>query len=221
MKSIMVAIPTYTGTIHAETAQALYAELCEALLKGYNLQIRFHPGNAIISRARNYLVSLFIESNATDLVFIDHDVFWEAGSLIKLCEYEGDIVAGAYPYRKDPIEFPVSWDTSKPELVADSQGLLEVYGMPTGFMRISRNAIEKMIAARPDLEYEETAANGKKAWALFDFLREGGQYYGEDYTFCKIARECGLTVKVSPEIELNHIGYKTFTGRLGDWLRNR
>lgn len=220
MKTIMVAIPTYTGTIHAETAQALFAELCEALMKKYHLQVRFHPGNAIISRARNYMISCFLESNADYIVFVDHDVFWQSGDLIKLADFEEDIVAGAYPYRKDPIEFPVRY-LPKAELWADEKGLLEVEGCAAGFMCISRNAIETMIAARPDTEYEETAAENKKAWALFDFLKEGKQYYGEDYTFCKIARDCGLKIKIDPRIPLNHIGYKTFSGTLGDWLLNR
>lgn len=218
---IMIAIPTYTGTIHAETAQSIFAELLEGLSQNIAIYVRFHPGNAIISRARNYMVSMFMASDADQLVFIDHDVFWQVGDLIRLCKYNSDIVAGAYPYRKDPIEFPVAWDGSKAELYTDEEGLLSVNGAPAGFMRISRKAIRTMMEQRPDLRYEELSAENKEAYALFDFIREGGQYYGEDYSFCKIAKECGLDIKVAPEIHLNHIGYKTFSGRLGDWLRHR
>jgi hypothetical protein len=44
---------------------------------------------------------------------------------------------------------------------------------------------------------------------------------GEDYAFCRRWTDMGGKVWVNPEIKMGHVGYKTFQGHLGDWLRSR
>ena len=130
-----------------------------------------------------------------------------------------DMVAGIYPQRKDPINYCVKW-MDKPELQA-VDGLLEVDGVPAGFMKLSRKQLESMVAQYPDTEFYVPSAPNEKCWALFADYRIGKHKMGEDYAFCRRWQDMGGQIWIDPEIKMGHIGNKTFNGHLGDWLRNR
>lgn len=221
MKKIMVAIPAYTGTIHLGTMRSLMTDLLTLQARGDEWTVHDECGNALIADARALIVAQFLASGCDTLVFIDSDVSWEAGALVKLVDYPVDMVAGIYPQRKDPINFCVKW-LPKETLQADPEtNLLEVAGVPAGFMKLSRDQLEKMVEQYPDSEFYVEAAPNHKAWALFADYRIGKHKMGEDYAFCRRWTDMGGKVWIDPEIKMGHIGNKTFPGHLGDWLRNR
>lgn len=221
MKKVWIAIPAYTGQIHLGTMRSVLADLLAFSDRGDHVTIMDECGNAMIGDGRSLIVAKFLDSDATDLIMVDADVIWEAGALLKLVDAPVDCVAAVYPQRKDPINYCVSYlDTA--ELWADPETkLLEVAGVPAGCLKLSRAMLEKMVAQYTDTEFFcEPAPNGK-AWALFDPYRIGKLKFGEDYSFCRRWRDIGGQVWVDPEIKMGHVGFKTFMGSLGDWLRNR
>lgn len=221
MKHVMVAIPAYTGTIHLGTMRSLFTDLLKLSARGDVWSLHDECGNALIADARALIVAQFLDSEADTLVFIDSDVCWEEGALLKLIDYPVDMVAGIYPQRKDPINYCVKWQ-NKPQLHADPEtGLLEVDGVPAGFMKLSRDQLQKMVEQYPDTEFFVDSAPNKKAWALFADYRIGKHKMGEDYAFCRRWTDMGGKVWIDPEIKMGHVGYKTFPGHLGNWLRSR
>lgn len=218
---IMVAIPAYTGTIHLGTFRSLFTDLLALQERGDSWEVHDECGNALIADARALIVAQFLASDCDTLVFIDSDVSWEAGALLKLVDYPVDMVAGIYPQRKDPINYCVKWKGTG-ELWADpATGLLEVEGVPAGFMKLSRKQLEAMVEQYPDTEFYVENAPNQKAWALFCDYRIGKHKMGEDYAFCRRWVDMGGKVWIDPEIKMGHIGNKTFVGHLGDWLRSR
>jgi hypothetical protein len=217
---VMVAIPAYTGTIHLGTMRSLFTDLLSLQARGDSWTLHDECGNALIADARALIVAQFLASDADTLVFIDSDVCWEAGALLKLVDYPVDMVAGIYPQRRDPINYCVKWDTSKTELIAEN-GLLQVEGVPAGFMKLSRKQLESLVEQYPDTEFYVESAPDQKAWALFADYRIGKHKMGEDYAFCRRWTDMGGKVWIDPEIKMGHIGNKTFQGHLGDYLRNR
>jgi hypothetical protein len=217
---VMVAIPAYSGTIHLGTMRSLFTDLLSLQARGDQWSLHDECGNALIADARALIVAQFLDSEADTLVFIDSDVCWEAGALLKLLDHPVDMVAGIYPQRRDPINYCVKWDTSKTELIAEN-GLLQVEGVPAGFMKLSRKQLESMVEQYPDTEFYVENAPNQKAWALFADYRIGKHKMGEDYAFCRRWTDMGGKVWIDPEISMGHVGYKTFKGHLGDHLRNR
>lgn len=217
MKGIWVAIPCYTGMITCETVLAINREMYHAFDKGYAYEVQFYQQNPIISYARNFLVRQFLESDFSDMVFIDSDVGFKAGTLCRLAEYPVDIVGAAYPYRNESGQFPIRYIEERSELVADPEtGLLEVAGLPAGCLRISRNVLEKMIAAHPELLYKDM--NGNDTYSLFEFTRDKGQFFGEDWAFCNLARADGHKVWCEVDNDMTHTGTKVFKGNLQNHL---
>jgi hypothetical protein len=215
----MIAIPAYTGQIHLGTMRSLMTDLLALKDRGDSFEVHDECGNALIADARAQIVAQFLATDNDILVFIDSDVSWERGALLKLVDHPVDMVAGIYPQRRDPINYCVKW-IDKPELQA-VDGLLEVLGVPAGFMKLSRAQLEKMVEQYPDTEFYCENAPEHRSWALFADYRIGKHKMGEDYSFCKRWTDMGGKVWIDPEIKMGHCGFKTFMGHLGDHLRNR
>jgi hypothetical protein len=217
---VMIAIPAYTGVVHMSTMRSLMSDTIELVKRGDTFTLVDDIGNALIADSRGVIATRFWESDADCLVFVDSDVSWQAGALLKLVDAPVDLCAGVYPARRDPITYPLHY-LDKPELWADPEtGLLEVKSVATGFMKLSRACIGKMIEAYPDKHYY-TAERDKQFYPLFDHIFEDGYKWGEDYSFCIRWRKIGGQVWIDPEIFMGHVGYKIFQGHLGNWLRNR
>lgn len=219
-KHVFIAIPAYTGQIHLGTMRSILTDLLTLQERGDMVTIYDECGNALLADGRAVMVAKFLDAGATDLVFVDSDVIWEAGALIKLVDAPVDFVVGVYPQRKDPIAYSVQWVPDRDELWAEN-GLLEVAGVPFGFARLTRGAIERMIDAYPETEFYVETMQDTKVYALFESWRDGNIKFGEDYSFCRRWREIGGNIWIDPEILMGHVGFKTFMGSIGQWLRNR
>jgi hypothetical protein len=221
-KDVWIAVPAYTGQVHLGTMRSLMTDMLLLAERGDRVTIFDESGNAMIAHARDMIIASFLAGDGTDLVFVDADVFWEAGGILKLVDADADVVAGIYPQWKDPEGYSVRWIAERGELWADpTTGLLEVEGVPAGFLRVSRAALARMVAAYPEKRFADPNAPNSEAWALFDNIHDGDEYWGGDFSFCRRWRAIGGKVWLDPELELHHVGFKTFSGRIGDWLKRR
>jgi hypothetical protein len=221
MRNVWIAIPAYTGTIHLAPMRSVVSDMLALSDRGDRVTIFDEAGNAIISDCRAQIVAQFLAGDGTDLVFVDHDVTWPAGALLELVDAPVDFVAGVYRQRKDPENYCVQY-LDRPDLWADPEtGLLEVAGVPAGFMRCSRAMLEAMVKAYPDTIYHTENAPNNEAWDLFGSYRIGRLKFGEDFSFCRRWRDIGGKVWVAADLRLGHVGNKTFIGSLGDWLKAR
>lgn len=218
-KNVWIAIPAYTGTIHLGTMRSIISDLLLLAERGDRVTIFDESGNALIGDCRGLICSKFLEGDGTHLVFVDSDVSWQAGALVRLVDHPVDFVAGLYPQRRDPLDFCCQWDASKREIELSEDGLIEVHGVPAGFMRLSRAMLERMVAQYADTQFYCKAAPNETAYDLFGAYRIGRTKFGEDYAFCRRWRDIGGQVWVDPEIRMGHCGYKTFMGQAGEWLK--
>lgn len=221
-RHITLAVPAYAGTVHLSTLRSLLHDVVQLVGRGDKFTLIDECGSGIIQDSRAEICARFLESDSTDLVLLDHDIGWEAGGLLRLLDHDVDFVAGSYPFRRDPIVFPIRWIKEREELWADPKtGLIEVAGVPAGFLRVTRNALLKMTEAHPDLAYECHRLDYKPVIGLFEPYRIGKTKLSEDYSFCQRWRDLGGKVWVDPQIAMTHIGNKPFSGQLGNWLRSR
>jgi|WetSurMetagenome_2_1015567.scaffolds.fasta_scaffold19130_4 hypothetical protein len=230
-KYVWLAIPSYTGQVHLATMRSLLVDALGLIEHGWRFSLIDESGNALIAHCRAIMLAQFLASDATDIVMIDFDVAWEQGALVSLLERKADFVAGVYPHRVDPESYSVRWlpDADGRGLVArnpetgepQNGGLIEVEGVPAGFLRLSRKAVQAIVDANPDLRFASPPSPNGEAWAVFDSHKEPdhGAYWGEDFSFCKRYRDTGGSVWMDPELKLHHVGYKTFSGKIGDWLK--
>lgn len=197
-KKVLLAIPTYEKPDTSLTFALAHAR--EALASaGIQSAILILEGNCHVDDARNSIVRDFLESDCTDLVFLDADVTWEPKSLVKLCQRDEDIVGGVYPYRREGVEnMPV-------RLKADGEvrdGLREVEGLPTGFMKIRRDVLEAMTA---DCVWYFDKIYPTRLLFNRSEPDEGHTRWGGDLNFCKRWREMGGKVYALEDLRLGHV----------------
>lgn len=215
---ILVAVPAYDGKLDVETVRALLNEQVAASIDGDVVEVAFLPGCSLITHARNQLAGDFMKSDAERLVFVDSDVGWELGALLKVAKSPVDFVGGAYRYKSEDEGYPVHW--FEHDLWADPKtGLLEVKSLPGGFLSLSRSVFERLKAAFPQRSY---TFKGQAYQGYFHAPIEAGELFGEDGRFCADWREIGGKVWLDPELTLKHVGGRSvYEGRIGDWLRGR
>lgn len=215
---IFVAIPTYDAKCGVETIRSLLNEQAAALTNGDDFRVAFLPGCSLITMGRNQLVDDFLKSDCDRLVFIDSDLSWEVGSLLKIAHHEVDFVGGAYRYKQELESYPIGW-TAEPELWTDRKGLLKVDSLPGGFMSLSRDVFEILRDAFPDRTYEHF---GHSVHCYFHAPFADGRLYGEDSAFCKDWRDLGGHIYLDPELSITHWdGARPYPGHIGNWLKSR
>ena len=201
-KSVFFATPAYGGTIFCDYALSLIRTL--TTLEG-NHTIHFVKGDSLITRARNNCVAKFLASEATHLLFIDADIAFEPEHVAMLLQAEKEIVCGLYPKKQAALEWVCNaLDSGE---VIEEGTLREVKYAGTGFMCISRSAIEKVIAANPALAYRADPDEGGHDCAdIFGDPVINGRKLSEDWFFCHLWRELGGQIWVDRRVHLKHVG---------------
>ena len=225
-----MATPAYTGVVHSSTVRSLLTDVLKLDKHGFAISIIDDVSDTMIEDARAIILAQFLDiKTATDLIYIDNDVCWQAGGLCRLLSYDVDIVGASYPRRADPPFFPIVFPEGS-DVLATVNGLLPVERMQGGFLRLTRSAAEKMVDAYKHLEFRTRPKDdgtervpGGVAWGVFEPYRLPGtnRKLSEDYAFCQRWRDIGGDIWVDPFLQMGHGGLATFTGSLGDWLQQK
>lgn len=214
-RKLFVATPTYDYriSISASISMMRLAALCmkEGVALGH------HPlcGSSIITMARNMLADLFLKSDATDLLFLDSDINFNADDVLRLLALTTDhaIVAGVPRRRGDDKAYLAKFEQEQGNYIVNELGILKANHVATAFMMVQRKVFETMREAHPEWKHY----NGKldrDIYAFFDFAVSPEGYKGEDFLFCERARTLGFEIWVDPSIKLGHMGIMEFKADL-------
>ena len=174
MTKIFIGTPCYGGMITADYFKSCMQLVALAASKKIELQFGTIGNESLITRARNTLVQLFMDGDYTHLMFIDADIAFNPEAVIRMLEYNKDVVTGIYPRKtidwiKVKKRLKENPDMPEDELLAASlqynlnvkdpnkilleKGFIEVMDGPTGFMLIKRNVFERMAKVYPELKF--------------------------------------------------------------------
>lgn len=211
-KKVMLATPCY------DTPSASYvfaiARSREALSQaGIQTAYLLLQGLCHVDDARNKICREFLESDCTELMFLDADVDWEPESIVAICQKDHDIIGGVYPYRRDGSEeMPVRLKDGAETV----DGVIEVEGLPTGFMKIKRHVLERLAKDAPVYfdKHVETRL-------LFDRPTPGPDKtrWGGDIDFCNRWKRLGGKLYAMAEIRLGHSTKIIVRDSLGSHVR--
>lgn len=209
-----LATPSYSGVM-AGYAWSLSSSMIALHEAGIVAETAIFDGDCHVDDARNRLVRDFLESDCTDLVFLDADMRWEPKDLVKILKHDRDVVGATYPFKQLEDAFPVQF--MEGENWADGDGLIEVGGLPTGFLRIRRNALEQLAAKAP--HFMPKSDMRSPIPLIFERTLSEKKRVGGDYAFCEKWRAQGGKIYVDPEIDLEHSGERQWNGSLGHFKR--
>ena len=220
-KKLFIGLPAYDFKVTIRLAISLARLAQYAPAHGIEIQIGSVCGCSVVSRARNLLVKDFLESDCTELMFIDADINFEAQDVLRLLAWLSEnekmgIAAGVPAARKMDKTYIATLDHDDGDNVTmNPMGLVRAKHVATAFMMIKREVLEKMVEVHPEWNYWDTRSQ-RTLSCVFDFKLEPEGYKGEDFLFCDRTRELGYEVWIDPTIKLGHMGVHEFEGDFGN-----
>lgn len=208
-------------------------------------------GDSYVDRAKNSLVHRFLQSEGTHLMMIDSDLSWDAKGFMRLLKASilgAEVVGGTYPNKNN-------WDTFGVIPIKTEDGyfvgiekeglrLLEMRGIPGGFLIYSRKAFERTM---PNVAVSHEPINNVDYYEFFKCSVERNDYkpkspeeyyemskedliaelalankkgkgikLGEDIYFQARYREMGGKIFLEPNISFQHWGVKGWEGNFHD-----
>lgn len=219
-RSLFIAIPAYDFKVSLKLAISLAKFAQTAPQHGITIQIGSVCGCSVVSRARNLLAQDMLESDCTDLLFIDSDINFEPEDILRLMAWTADpkkgIVAGVPRVRSVDAVYIATLDHDENnQLTMNRMGLVRAKRVATAFMMVRREVFETLSSKHPEWKYVDTKAE-RELSCMFDFLKTDEGYVGEDFLFCDRAREHGFEVWIDPTIKLGHMGVQEYHGDFGN-----
>ena len=204
---LLIATPAFDGKTHVPYAISL-AETCCLLQKNHiGIEFRIVASGSLLCAERNRLIKAFLDSDCTHMLCIDSDLGWPAQAVIAMLEKKEDFIAGCYPARiEKSFLFRPSVNPDTSLIVNKEKGLIKMDYIPAGFMILSRHLLEKMVNDYPERKFTPKDPNAPSGVALFNTELHDGEFWGEDYMFCRLARQSGFDIWVDPLIQFNHAG---------------
>ena len=237
---LVVATPCFGGQVSSIYASSVFGlQRAVRAKSNIDLKVLMRDGDALITRARANLVTMFLDDPAaTHLLFVDADIGFAPDQVFRLIESGADVVAGLYPIKR------VNWDKAKralqsnppkppsaaldyvlelddPDQVVLVNGFTRVRYAGTGFLMIRRHVLERMCRhpAYASLQFSrehsaDPLAGSPNRFALFECMIDPntGTYLSEDFAFCKRWTDIGGEIWADLESRLDHVGPSVFHG---------
>jgi len=205
---VFIAIPSYGGMKCLPMIDSLRDTIQLLDKQGHSFILATRSGLCYVQLARNELLKEFLDSDCDSLFWLDDDVSWNPEDVLRMLNMEDEIVAGVYRKKTDTEEYPIAIDTDEDgKPIVREDGCILAPFIPAGFWRIRRSAIEKMCSSYPEQAYF-MMQHGEKVTGFFDLFPQGlynGQWWGEDFGFCRLWKELGK-IWLVPDINLVHHG---------------
>lgn len=213
LRKVLIGTPAHDGRVDVWYANSLVNTVKLSGKYGVEIVPIYMSYDSLVQRARNDLVRLALEEKFDDLIFMDSDQEWDPEWIFSLLARPEDVVGGTVVKKSDQPLFNVK--ALKSGLKREANGLMEVEAVGTGFLKLSRKALETVWN-----ESAEYTNEGKKCRMVFDVQLVDGELVSEDNVFCRKWRSLGNKVWIDPTMTCNHIGSKKYSGSFLQFLEH-
>lgn len=175
----VMVTPSHDGKFFQNYVLSMMNFVVQAERIGMPVQVYFHQGESLVTRARNNCVAEFLaHPEWTHLFWVDADIGFAPEAAFRLLLADYDIAAGVYPLKREqwPAEGVPAGMTREQfdathtrytvnaavgsgsavksiELDVQPDGFMKMTEAPTGFMVIKRRVFDRLIASYPELQY--------------------------------------------------------------------
>lgn len=207
MKKVLLATPCYDGRLDVWYTNSL----CNTIKMAAELKVEIVPlwvsFDALIQRARNDTMHIALEKQVDAVIWIDSDIEWQPEWFFKLLDYPQDVVGGTYRKKGDKEEYVIRQLTQRaPDPLT---GLVEVDGLGTGFVKMSKAAVQYLWdASEPYIDPKDM----QERRMIFDVVIENKSLISEDIHAFNTLQRGGFACYLDPKMVCNHIGPYKFVG---------
>ena len=216
MRKVLIGTPCYDGKTDAWYNNSLMKTVKRSY-DTYNKEIFIHAiyvsYDSLVQRARNSLFQMMLTGDWTDLFFIDSDTEWNPDDFYSILLRPEHIVGAPLIKKSDQTESYTAKIVNKKLSYSSDGKLIEVDGIGSGFMRLSRFAVEKLWNVS-----EVYYMQGVEQRMVCDLKVVGTELISEDYVIANKWKSLGYKVWADPNITINHIGYKKYEGNFKKFI---
>ena len=241
MVKLFLSTPCYGGLCLEKYMTSIIKLQLRLIKEGIQLMLDTTENESLVHRARNVAIGRFMQKTDADyFMFIDADIDFDAESVVRLVKSGHDVSVAVYPKKV------VMWEQAKKaiedgdernmamlssSLVANigaqrrsvENGFVELLDGPTGFMVISRGALDKVHEHFTELKCKNDHQNRDfdEYCAVFDCMidPESRRYLSEDYAFCRRWQQIGGKIYADIHTTLGHVGNLPFSGCMNERLK--
>lgn len=232
MVDVAIVTPAYDGRVHDDHARSVDAGRQALAREGLTTIRLCLTGDAVLPRVRNQCVAEALARGAERIVMVDSDIGFDVRALLQLLSHDVDIV-GAAPQAqlkswRDAANPRCVWRPFPGENVSDERGLVKAAGVATGFLAVKAGVFRALVdqgkaqryiypgiapTAWPHLamyfDYElapVTMTDELRTQCLSVGIEDDCPLFfeGEDYFFCKRAREIGFECFLDAGVGVRH-----------------
>ena len=222
--TVMIAMPCY-DSVKVSTMVAVIKVIQQLAKSGVAVGINTMK-SPLIHQARNYLTSVFLNSDFTHLLFLDSDVDFEPEAVLRMLVAKKDVICTPYRVKSMEVDKKMYTVELKKDARMEPGEVLEITAGPTGIMLIHRDVFKKIIEKFPDLKiknpvFPEPGPDHQYYYNFFDFTFEDGYSKGEDVSFCKLVQKLGFKIYANTASFTKHHGSYAWGGRFKDALEQK
>lgn len=170
------------------------------------LNLNFWMGEALVQKARNNLFGNAYLAGFDDVVFIDADQSFAPQAFFDLLELPVDVVGVPVPMKVDAERYNIRPEDMSKHTWDSKLKLLEVECIGTGFMRLSRKAMDVLWEASSPYN------DGQERRMICNIEIIDGGMISEDVQICKKLTDAGLKIYVDIRHTCQHFGTKKYEG---------
>lgn len=187
------------------------AGLRELEKRGFHIH-RVYGYSAIDQARCRITYDLIYREKYGALMWIDSDIDFNPDDVEKFTHLNLPILGGAYAFKGYPI-VTVQPLFNQEIVFSPTSPLVEVECLATGFLYVKAEVFHNM-KDKLHLPICNSSFGAPQIPFFQPAVFKGGDdetyYLGEDFSFCKRAREIGYKIMLDPAVELGHIGKYTY-----------
>lgn len=212
LRRVLIGTPALDGKVQAWYTDSLANSIKVCAANGIDLLPVILIDESILPMARNELLNIAYQENVESIVFIDADQIWNPFGLLEVINSSYDVMGLPVVSKTDvPGNFNVKFDhISK---IEEEEGNIKVSAVGTGFLKISRNALEKLWESN-----ETTQFRGKELKLICEYATDENGFIGEDINLCRKLKELGFDIWVNTKHTCSHIGSKVWMGDFSQFI---
>lgn len=212
---IMICTPCHSGRVDINYHVSLALAGGYLAQHGVNYTLDYNVGMSV-DWARSQMATTFLDQmpECTHLLFIDDDMAFSADLPYRMLQENVDIVAVPYRRKQKDVKYNIRHGV-RVKTIPGRPYMIGVESIATGMMMIRRNVFEKLAKTVPEFLYNDQGEKGRLFFRhelVQDEIVGGVSYMGEDYYFCRIAREAGFDVWAYVDEDIAHVGNYAYDG---------
>lgn len=213
-RKVAILCPSYDGKVVCDfsVTMAVIFQRAARERPDLELNLNFWMNEALLQKARSNLFSEAYDAGVDDIVFIDADQSFNAQAFFDVLDHPVDVVGIPVPMKVQEERYNIRPEDIRSHKWNPQFKLLEVECIGTGFLRLSRAAMEAVW--EKSIPYFEDAPRR----LICDTQIIDGGIISEDVQLCQKLTESGFPIFVDIKHTCEHFGVKKYEGNYMNYL---